>query len=136
MNRQQRRAQQKAQKRQQKKQPAYKHLTIEERKDALVKNGITVADLEENYNKGYDEGFKIASGPVIKTCYAAVCLALNELHGFGRKRCYDVLQSVDDKILTSLTSMEIIDDVFQKIGLEIDFNDPFDRIMETEDKTK
>ena len=117
------------------KQPQYLRMTKEQRMDALVKNGITIKDLEENYNKGYEAGFAVASGPVIKTCYAAVCLALNELHGFGMKRCKDVLNLVDEKILFSLTSMETIEEVWQKIGLQIDFNEVVsDRITEREDK--
>ena len=121
MNREQRRAQKKAQRGQPKpKQPQYLRMTKEQRMDALVKNGITIKDLEENYNK---------------TCYAAVCLALNELHGFGMKRCKDVLNLVDEKILFSLTSMETIEEVWQKIGLQIDFNEVVsDRITEREDK--
>lgn len=136
MNREQRRAQKKAQRGQPKpKQPQYLRMTKQQRMDALVKNGITIKDLEENYNKGYEAGFAIASGPVIKTCYAAVCLALNELHGFGMKRCKDVLNLVDEKILFSLTSMETIEEVWQKIGLQIDFNEVVsDRITEREDK--
>jgi len=136
MNREQRRAQKKAQRGQPKpKQPQYLRMTKEQRMDALVKNGITIKDLEENYNKGYEAGFAVASGPVIKTCYAAVCLALNELHGFGMKRCKDVLNLVDEKILFSLTSMEAIEEVWQKIGLQIDFNEVVsDRITEREDK--
>lgn len=136
MNREQRRAQKKAQRGQPKpKQPQYLRMTKEQRMDALVKNGITIKDLEENYNKGYEAGFAVASGPVIKTCYAAVCLALNELHGFGMKRCKDVLNLVDEKILFSLTSMETIEEVWQKIGLQIDFNEVVsDRITERDDK--
>lgn len=136
MNREQRRAQKKAQRGQPKpKQPQYLRMTKEQRMDALVKNGITIKDLEENYNKGYEAGFAVASGPVIKTCYAAVCLALNELHGFGMKRCKDILNLVDEKILFSLTSMETIEEVWQKIGLQIDFNEVVsDRITEREDK--
>ena len=136
MNREQRRAQKKAQRGQPKpKQPQYLRMTKQQRMDALVKNGITIKDLEDNYNKGYEAGFAVASGPVIKTCYAAVCLALNELHGFGMKRCKDVLNMVDEKILFSLTSMETIEEVWQKIGLQIDFNEVVsDRITEREDK--
>ena len=136
MNREQRRAQKKAQRGQPKpKQPQYLRMTKQQRMDALVKNGITIKDLEENYNKGYEAGFAVASGPVIKTCYAAVCLALNELHGFGMKRCKDVLNLVDEKILFSLTSLETIEEVWQKIGLQIDFNEVVsDRITEREDK--
>lgn len=103
--------------------------------DALVKNGITIKDLEDNFNKGYEAGFAVASGPVIKTCYAAVCLALNELHGFGMKRCRDVLNLVDTKILYSLTSMEIVEEVWEKIGLQLDFGEVVgDRITEREDE--
>lgn len=133
MNREQRRAQKKAQKSQPKR-PQYVKLTKQERVDALIKNGITVKDLEENYNRGYDAGFHAAAGPMVKTCYAAVCLALNELHGFGRKRCKDVLNLIDSKILYSLTSGEIIDEVWEKIGLHLDFDEVLDeRVTESED---
>lgn len=51
------------------------------------------------------------------------------------KRCKDVLNLVDEKILFSLTSMEAIEEVWQKIGLQIDFNEVVsDRITEREDK--
>lgn len=134
MNREQRRAQKKAQKGQPKR-PQYTRMTKEQRMDALVKNGITIKDLEDNFNKGYEAGFAVASGPVIKTCYAAVCLALNEIHGFGMKRCRDVLNLVDAKILYSLTSMEIVEEVLEKIGLQLDFGEVVgDRITEREDK--
>lgn len=129
MNRQQRRAQ----KKKQGGQPVYKRMTREQRMDALVKNGITIQDLEKNYNIGYDEGFKVASLNVVKTVYAAICLALHELHGFGRKRCYDVLTLVDQKFMESLNSIETIDEVWKTIGLSIDFGEPFDRIIESED---
>lgn len=117
MNRQQRRAAKRAQKGT----PKYTRMTQEQRIDALVKNGITVDDLEENYKKGFKAGFKAASEPVVKTCYAAMCLAANELHGFGTKRCKDLLNLVDSKIMYSLTSMEIVDEVWQKLGLHLDF---------------
>lgn len=129
MNRQERRAQ----KKNRGGQPAYKRMTREQRMDALVKNGITIQDLEKNYNIGYDEGFKIGSEHAIRTIYASICLALHELHGFGRKRCYDVLALTEQKLLETLTSVEAIDEVWQKIGLNIDFNEPFDRITETEE---
>lgn len=53
MNREQRR---KAKKQAPRKTPAYRRMTIEERKDALVKNGITPKDLEEQYARGRDDG--------------------------------------------------------------------------------
>ena len=109
-------------------------MTQEQRIDALVKNGITVDDLEDNYKKGFGAGFKAASEPVVKTCYAAMCLAVNELHGFGTKRCKDLLNLVDSKIMYSLTSMEIVDEVWQKLGLHLDFAEVVGERIEEDEK--
>lgn len=129
MNRQQRRAQKRAEK---KPEPHYKSLTKQERMDALVKNGITIKDLEQNYTDGYNAGFKDACPSTFKTIYAAICLALNEKHGFGRKRCMDVLQEVDRIVIEYLTSMEAIDEVYKRMGLYLDFDEGIERIKETE----
>lgn len=98
--------------------------------DRLSKNGITPQDLKAEYDKGFDEGFKRAAEPIIKGIYAGVCLALRELYGFGSKRCKDVLRLIDSKILYTLDGSELIEQVFDDIGLTINFNEPIDRIEE------
>lgn len=120
MNRSQRRAQKKP------KIPAYRKLTIEERKEKLIKNGITPEDLKRSYENGYRQGFAEASPSTFKIIYAAVCLVLNAMHGFGMKRCRDVLNAVDACVVDQLTSEEAIEAVYEKIGLEIDFGEPLD----------
>ena len=103
MNRRERRAQKKV------KAPSYHRLTIEERKEKLMKNGITPEDLKRSYENGYRHGFAEASPATFKIIYAAVCLTLNEMHGFGMKRCRDVLIAVDACVVDQLTSAEAID---------------------------
>ena len=98
--------------------------------DELQRNGITVKDLQDNYDKGFHEGYKKAAEPIVMGCYAGVCLALNELYGFGHKRCADVLNAIDNHITMSLTSTEIIDEVWQRMGLKLEFRDAFERIRE------
>lgn len=120
MNRQQRRAQKKE------KVPAYRKMTIEERKEKLMRNGITPEDLKNSYENGYKHGFADASPTTFKIIYAAVCLVLNEMHGFGMKRCRDVLNAVDACVIDQLTSTEAIEAVYEKIGLEIDFGETLD----------
>lgn len=134
MNRQQRRAQAKAQKRQQKApKPKYQSMTKEQRIEALVKNGITPKDLEKNFADGYDEGYKDASTQAVKTVYAAVCLALHDKpYGFERERCADVLRAVENHVLYSLSSEEAIEEVYKRMKLQLDFGEPFDRIIELE----
>lgn len=125
MNRQQRRAQKKE------KVPAYRKMTIEERKEKLMRNGITPEDLKRSYDNGYKHGFADASPTTFKIIYAAVCLVLNEKHGFGKKRCRDVLNDVDARVIDYLTSAEAVEAVYEKIGLEIDFGEIIgDRVKE------
>lgn len=129
MNREQRR---KAKKRAPRKTPAYRRMTIEERKDALVKNGITPDDLQKAYDKGWKEGFNCATSPVLKTIYAAACLTLHSLEGYGRARCKRFLQALDACVIDTLTSTEAIEKVWDEIGLELDFKESFDRIQEAD----
>lgn len=97
----------------------------------MVQNGISVHDLEINYDKGYRAGYHKAEEQIVKGCYAAVCMALNELHGFGHKRCRDVLCKVDQLMLYQLTTDEAVAEVWEKIGLKIHFDEALDRVSDT-----
>lgn len=121
MNRQQRRAQQRAT-------PGYLRGTKEQKIKALLKNGITPEDLEKEYQKGFEAGFKAGAPVAFKAIYAAVCMALHDLHGFGHDRCAKVLMAVDEHVANSLTSEELIDEAWKKVGLYLNFDEPFDRI--------
>lgn len=101
-------------------------MTLEQRKDALVRNGITPEDLKRSYENGYKHGFTDACPSTFKTVYAAVCLVLNKMHGFGMKRCRDVLNAVDACVIDQMTSSEAIEAVYEKIGLVIDFGEAID----------
>ena len=96
----------------------------------IEQNGITVADLEKEYDKGYSAGFNAGAEPTYKSMMAAICLALKELHGFGKKHIKEVLSAVDSKIIYSLTSTDLADEVIDSIGLELVFDDPLERVRE------
>lgn len=96
----------------------------------MVKNGITLEDLNREFDKGFTASFKQSTEPVIRGCYASICLALNELHGFGQKRCADVLRAVDQHLLETLSSTEAIEEVWERMGLRLEFKEAFDRIQE------
>lgn len=135
MNRAQRRALARIQRREVADLPEYKKREIAAKAalvERLSQNGITPDDLKREYDKGFDEGFRRAAEPVIRSIYAATCLALRELYGFGSKRCMDVLRRLDQKILFTLDGHELVDQVFRDIGLTINFKEPFDRIEEVD----
>lgn len=98
----------------------------------MERNGITIEDVNRATNEGYQQGVARAQEVTMKACYAAMCLALHEKHGFGTKRCMDVLNAVDEKMVYALTSMELVQQAFDELGIEIHMEDemPGERISE------
>ena len=118
MNRAQRRAARKAT-------PACMRATKEQRIAALIKNGITPEDLEREYHNGYRDGCKKGTESTFKAVYAAVCLALKDTYGFGPERCARVLRAVNEAVIFNLSTEELIDEVWERVGLRINFDEPF-----------
>lgn len=128
MNRAQRRAKAKAT-------PAYRrNMTSEDMYKAFIKNGITPEDLQKNYEIGLSEGRSMGINYTIKAAYAASCIALHDLNGWGHKRCTRFLRRMDEIITTTLDSEEVIDEALQKCGVNIIFREALseDRIVEVE----
>jgi len=98
--------------------------------ERLSQQGISPKDLKAEYDRGFDEGFRAAAEPITKGCYAAVCLALKELYGFGSKRCMDVLRHIDEQLIYTMDGQEFADRVLDEMKLEIQFREPMDRIQE------
>lgn len=96
---------------------------MEERKRLLAK---AIADSE-----------KEARNQAVEYCfhsiYAAVLLAAQEVYGFGHKRAWRLLKRADEIICTVLDSEEIIREVWERMGLEINFREGVERIREVEE---
>lgn len=91
--------------------------------ERIQKNGITLEDMYNAENDAYAKGIKAGKEATVRTCFAAICMSLHELHGFGKERCAKVLNDVYDKLTLALTSEDAIQEVYDTIGLEIHFND-------------
>lgn len=89
----------------------------------ISKNGITIEDMHRAEEDAYSKGVKDGKDGAVRTCFAAICLTLHELHGFGKERCSRVLNDVYDKLQFALTSQDAIQEVYDSIGLEIRFSD-------------
>lgn len=124
MNRKDRRAEEKKRRAAKKREPGYKKLTKQQRIDALIKNGITIKDLEKSYNEGYEKGWQDAIAGTYQICFAAACQALGDLYAYDRNKLYDVLCRMQDHIIDTFTSTEAVQAVYKRFGLELDFEDP------------
>lgn len=88
----------------------------------ISRNGITLEDMHKAEEEAYKNGVRAGKDATIRTCFAAICLALHELHGFGKEECSAVLNATYDKMVFALTSEEAIQEVYDTIGLTISFS--------------
>lgn len=100
---------------------------------------LATRDLEERKRllaKAMADSEKEARNQAVEYCfhsiYAAVLLAAQEVYGFGHKRAWRLLKRADEIICTALSSEEIIREVWERMGLEINFREGIDRIREVE----
>lgn len=100
-------------------QPRWKRtMTAEQRKAALVKNGIRPEDVDEAYQRGRAEGSRSASEFSGYTMCAAVALALNDLYGFGNKRICRTLNLAAEYMINTFTTREIMEQAYERLGFE------------------
>lgn len=117
MNRAQRRA---AKRNERKVKPVFEYGTAEnERIARICKNGISIEDLDMAYKKGAEDGQKKAT----KMCYAGFLLAMHKVYGFGKKRATRLLKAADDAVVYSIDTEEMMDAVYKRFGIVLDFND-------------
>ena len=100
---------------------------------------LATKDLEERKRllaKAMADSEKEARNQAVEYCfhsiYAAVLLAAQEVYGFGHKRAWRLLKRADEIICTALDSEEVIREVWERMGLEINFREGIDRIREVE----
>lgn len=101
---------------------------------------LATKDLEERKRllaKAMANSEKEARNQAVEYCfhsiYAAVLLAAQEVYGFGHKRAWRLLKRADEIVCTALSSEEIIREVWERMGLEINFREGVDRIREVEE---
>lgn len=109
----------------------------QQRKAAAI---LAPRDLEERKRllaKAMADSEKEARNQAVEYCfhsiYAAVLLAAQEVYGFGHKRAWRLLKRVDEIVCTALDSEEVIREVWERMGLEINFREGVERIREVEE---
>ena len=51
--------------------------------------------------------------------------------GFGEDECFRALTRVDERLLWTLENQELVDEVLEKTGLTILFDEVFDRVQKS-----
>lgn len=96
-------------------------------KAALFRNGVTLADLEAEYKRG----FAAARADVEKFCfhtiYAAVLITLRE-SGMSQQQAVETLRAIDRQVVACIDDEDITKEAYEKTGIELNWDDPIDRI--------
>lgn len=98
-----------------------------EQMQRLTQNGITQKDLDECYDKGHKDGFKIGTDKTLRTVYAGVVLQLLD-EGNTEDEAISFLRSLDERLIRSIDAGEDIEEVFQRTGVRLMLKEDFDRI--------
>lgn len=109
----------------QKNRHGYRKLSPEQWRAQMAKNGITPEDMNREFRRGWDDGWKAAHDSTAKLLVGSLCLALMEEHGFDKAKLTKLLEKMDELMLKSLTSDAALNAAFARMGLDIDPEDPF-----------
>ena len=96
------------------------------------RNRATAADLQTMLDTGFSRGFREAGWPIIKSCYAGICIMLHDEFGFGQKRCFKAIEQLDKKIVLAMCNQDLADETLAKAGISLNLDDVFERVSERE----
>ncbi len=124
MNRMQRRAQEKAQR-----QSLIRDYRTGAKIAGMIQNGIRPEDLDAKFEEGRAYGYREAALPMFKTCIAAACLMLHETFGMDEDQIFTGAGVLGNKILYCLENQNLVDEVMEKTGIQIDMDDSLEVIQ-------
>lgn len=88
-------------------------------REGWSKNGISYADLEKEYKRGYDAAMADAVEHFMDFFYAGTGIALHNVCGFGEMRIKRVLDELHRVMGEELSGGEIIERLKRETGLDI-----------------
>ena len=91
--------------------------------ERINRNGITLEDLKLVEDQGRRDGYQMGTEESMKACYAAMCLALHEQHGFDMEACMAMLRAADEKVIYALNAEELLAELKEKVGIEFSFKE-------------
>ena len=100
--------------------------------ERINRNGITLEDMKNAEDQGRQDGFRAGREETLIICYASFILAMHELYDFDVDQCMNALNLADEKITYTLTSADAIREVYDEMGLTLNFAEaiPGERVQE------
>ena len=97
---------------------------------AIFRNGITLDDLQKQYERGLKEGQRFAEDFAFRTIYAAFLITMIDGRGMGQDEAVELLREIDRQVVTCVEHEELTEEAYEKTGIELNWNDALNRIEE------
>ena len=101
-------------------------MNIIDQKAEMFRNGITAQDLKEEFNKGFGAGWRDGRERLYKEVFSAICLVMAD--DYNSEDIVKFLKAVDRRTQISIDANEDLDEVFERIGVQLDFKDDIEMV--------
>ena len=91
----------------------------------ILKHQVADEALRKAYDKGVDDGGLTITENLGVTFTSAMCRALHDKYGFGKKRLVELMGAMNEIMLNTFTTVEAVQAVYKEIGLRFSQEDPF-----------
>lgn len=95
------------------------NLSTREIVDRIQRNGITLADMTANFDKGYAAGKKDSEDWAWDCILGSMAIALNREFGFGAQRISKVITSAANVMIEFTSNAEMYESIVRDIGIDI-----------------
>ena len=96
----------------------------------FFRNGITLKDIQDSYEKGTQEGRRFAEDFAFRTIYAAFLITMIDHHGMKQEEAIALLKEIDSQVIVCVADEELTEEAFEKTGVELNWKEAIDRIEE------
>lgn len=99
--------------------PPVRPYSVQDRVNSIMRNGITLADLKDNFERGKKIGYNEGLQWGYDSAWGAVMLALHREFGFGRERLARLANATADVQIECITSQEAFRKIVDETGLTL-----------------
>jgi hypothetical protein len=101
-------------------------------KAAFYRNGITLDDMKKEYERGFKDGRKISEDFAFHAVYAAFLITMIDHHGMEQDEAISLLREMDNQVVLCIEDRELMDEAYERTGVEINWTDSLERIQTKE----
>lgn len=99
--------------------PPIRSYSVQDRVASIQRNGITMADLKDNFERGVKAGYQKGLEWGYDSAWGSVMLALHREFGFGRDRLARLANATAEVQIECITSQEAFRKIVDETGLTL-----------------